>query len=313
CWRDLTCLYRHFETQPMPNPLSWYFHWLPRPLLRGGVLYNHFVELIVPFAYFLMQPFAAVAGVLTLLFHGMLFVSGNFAWLNFMTLVLSFSLLNDKVLSLVPGLARIAAAHAALPSQPVGWAVLVLAAIVAMLSVFPIINLLSPRQAMNADYNPLHLVGSYGAFGSITEKQFVVVVEGTDAEDPSSSSWKEYGFRGRPDDLDRRPPQIAPYHERLGWLMWFAGFTPPEYEPWFQNLLGKLLAGDKGIASQLSRNPFPATPPRYVRAILYEYHFTTPEERRASGNWWTRKPLGEYFPMMSLEQAERLLPSYVFR
>src|SRR5262249_55175955 len=65
CWRDLTCLYYHYETQPIPNPLSWYFHWLPKPVHRFGVAFNHFSELVVPFFYFAPQPFATAAGLIT--------------------------------------------------------------------------------------------------------------------------------------------------------------------------------------------------------------------------------------------------------
>ncbi len=91
CWRDLTCLDYYFETQPMPNPLSWYFHWLPPCVHHAGVVFNHFAELIVPFGYFLPQPFAGIAGVITIVFQLVLIVSGNLSWLNWLTIVLGIS------------------------------------------------------------------------------------------------------------------------------------------------------------------------------------------------------------------------------
>jgi hypothetical protein len=310
CWRDLTCLFYHFETQPMPNMLSWFFHWLPRPLLKGGVLFNHFVELVVPFGYFLRQPIAAAAGLFTFVFHLILAISGNFSWLSFVTMILSFSLLNDRVLSFftTPAIAAL------MPGASLTTAALVLFLVFIVLSIQPVLNLFSPRQIMNTSYNPLHLGGSYGAFGSITRPRYEVIVEGTsDTVMGENTLWKEYEFRGKPGDVRKMPPQIAPYHLRLGWLLWFAAFSRPQQHPWFVILLGKLLQNDRGILSLLPSNPFPDAPPRYVRAKLYEYHFTTPEERQKIGAWWSRKFIQEYFPPLSLEEAKRVLPEWVFK
>jgi hypothetical protein len=92
------------------------------------------------------------------------------------------------------------------------------------------------------------------------------------------------------------PPQIAPYHLRLDWLMWFAALSSYEEQPWFEPFMRKLLEGDRPVLSLLRTNPFPDRPPRYVRALLYEYHFTAPAERAATGRWWSRKLVGNYFP-----------------
>jgi lipase maturation factor len=299
CWRDLTCLYYHYETQPMPNPLSWFFHWLPKPVHRFGVLFNHFAELLVPFAYFMASPIAAIAGLITIFFHAWLMASGNYSFLGLLTIVLAVSALNDDLLRRV------------LPIRPTSdlasprrrrYAVRALAIAVACLSVRPILNLVSPSQAMNTSYDPLHLVNSYGAFGSITHRRYEVVVEGTDAAVVTPETpWREYEFKGKPGDVHRRAPQIAPYHLRLDWLMWFAGFTPYYEEPWFVNFVAKLLQNDERTLSLLARTPFQGRAPRYVRALLYEYLFTTPEERRSTGAWWKRELKGEYFPAVSLQ------------
>jgi hypothetical protein len=153
---------------------------------------------------------------------------------------------------------------------------------------------------MNTVYNRFHLVGTYGAFGSITRPRYEVIVEGTDELVPTASTkWRAYEFRGKPGDLGRMPPQIAPYHLRLDWLMWFAALSSPDRESWFAPFMQKLLAGDRAVLSLLRENPFADRPPRAVRAMLYEYHFTNPAERAATGNWWTRKLEGTYFPPMS--------------
>ncbi len=145
-------------------------------------------------------------------------------------------------------------------------------------------------------------MGTYGAFGSITRTRYEVIVEGTDeAVLTPSTRWREYEFKGKPGDVHYTPPQIAPYHLRLDWLMWFAAMSGYQDYPWFVNFVAKLLEGDRPVLSLLRKNPFPNQPPRYVRALLYEYHFTTPEERKRTGAWWSRTLTGGYFPAVSLD------------
>src|SRR5262249_24994542 len=153
-------------------------------------------------------------------------------------------------------------------------------------------------------FNPFHLVGTYGAFGSVTRERYEVVVEGTDEGFPTpATKWREYEFRGKPTDTGRCPPQVAPYHLRLDWLMWFAAMSDYSQHPWFVHFMGKLLEGDPATLSLLRNNPFPDHPPRYVRAELYLYQFTNREERRATGQWWKRRYAEEYFPAVSAETA----------
>jgi hypothetical protein len=298
CWRDLTCLDYYYETQPMPNPLSWFFHWAPHWVNRGGVLFNHFAELIVPFFFFLPQPIAGIAGVITIIFQLFIISSGNLSWLNWLTLFLAFSTLDAKFLSFLPS--RWPQMHA--PPLPLHLVNIAVAVLVVIMSIPVVTNMLSARQIMNTNFNNFHLVGTYGAFGSITRPRYEVIVEGTDdAVITSATRWREYEFKAKPGDLTRMPPQIAPYHLRIDWLMWFAAMGDWRQYPWFVNFVAKLLEGDRDVISLLRRNPFPQKPPRYVRALLYEYHFTSPDERKRSGAWWKRTLTGPYFPAVSLD------------
>jgi hypothetical protein len=297
CWRDLTCLNYYFETQPMPNPLSWYFHWLPHGVHTGGVVFNHIAEVIVPFAYFAPQPFASIAGLITILFQGVLIVSGNLSWLNWLTVVLAIPLISDKWLSWLP----IHPPANFSPDPAFHTLMYLVAGLVALMSIGPVMNMLSPRQMMNASFDPLHLVNTYGAFGSITRARYEIVLEGTDeAPESTSATWKEYEFEGKPGDPSRRPPQVAPYHLRLDWLMWFEAMAPSPQSGWFFNLLGGLLQGDRNTLSLLRTNPFPDHPPRYIRAQYYLYKFTTPDEHRTSGLWWNRQLVGTFYGPASL-------------
>jgi len=299
CWRDLTCLNYYYETQPMPNPLSWFFHWAPQLVNKGGVLWNHFSELLIPFAYFLPQPIAGIAGIITIAFQLTIIVSGNLSWLNWLTLFLAFSTLDAKFLN---GLISWRPPPLTAPHPMLEWFHYAIAGLVVLMSIPVVANMISARQIMNTSFNALHLVGTYGAFGSITRPRYEVIVEGTedDAALPNAH-WREYQFKGKPGALDFRSPQIAPYHLRLDWLMWFAAMSDYRDYPWFVNFVAKLLQGDASVLSLLRENPFPGHPPHYVRATLYEYHFTTAEERRRTGNWWKRTLTRPYFPAVSLE------------
>ncbi len=298
CWRNLTCLDYYFETQPMPNPLSWYFHWMPHGVHAAGVVFNHIAEVGLPFAYFAPQPFASIAGLVTIVFQGILIISGNLSWLNWLTLVLCVPLIDDTWLSWLP--IHPPAVLSVDPAYQI--TVYVVAAIAALLSIAPVLNLFSSGQLMNASFEPLHLVNTYGAFGSITRDRYEIVLEGTDSQQIGNAVWREYEFKGKPGDPSRRPPQVAPYHMRLDWLMWFESMGSRPRSGWFFNLLGGLLEGNSDTLSLLRTNPFPSTPPRYVRAQYYKYTFTTPDEHRASGRWWNRELIGTFYGPVALSQ-----------
>jgi hypothetical protein len=174
------------------------------------------------------------------------------------------------------------------------------AALVAVLSVQPVINLLSPSQMMNASFDPLDLVNTYGAFGTVGRERANVVFEGTDSDEPDfRADWKEYPYKGLPVDPARRPPQIAPYQLRLDWQMWFAAMDNPDDYPWTVHLVWKLLHNDPGALGLFAGNPFPDHPPRYVRAVLFRYTFAPPGNPR--GLWWDRVALGEWLPAFSAD------------
>ncbi|MEV7284856.1 lipase maturation factor family protein [Streptomyces sp. NPDC093252] len=289
CWRNLTCLFHHHETQPMPGPLSWFFHRLPKPLHRVEAAANHVTQLVVPVLLFTPQPVASAAAALMILTQLWLVLSGNFSWLNWITIVLALSAIR------FPG-----SAAATAPATPLWYTVLVLAvsALLLALSYRPVANMVSRRQVMNRSFDPLHLVNTYGAFGSVSRVRHEVVIEGTADPVPGpDAEWREYEFRGKPGDPRRWPRQFAPYHLRLDWLMWFAALSPGYAGEWFGALVERLLADDRDTLRLLRRSPFPpGAPPRFVRARLYRYRFTTWRELRETGACWERSYVREYLP-----------------
>lgn len=293
CWRNLTCLDYHFETQPAPGPLSWYFHHAPTWAHHSAALLVGFSELIVPFGYLLPQPYASVAGLFTIGFQLLMMMSGNLAWLNLLVIVLALPLLtfpaSERSLRL-PSLLHRAVVGA------LGLLMIVLSAR------DPVRNMLSPNQANRSRFTALHLAGTFGVFDFVNRNRFEVVLEGS-AEPylTPTTQWREYEFQGKPGKTSRRPPLIAPYHLRLDWQMWSAAAGEYYSQPWFLPLVARLLQNDAATLSLLGRNPFPAKPPRLIRAILYRYEFTSPEERRQTGDWWRRERVGEWLAPVSLE------------
>jgi hypothetical protein len=302
CWRDLTCLYYHHETQPLPNPLSWYFHHLPKGVHKVEVAANHFAQLVVPFLLFAPQPIASIAGAVIVVTQLWLVLSGNFSWLNVLTVAIAVSALDDAALRHVIPVAR--PATLATGSRWFHSIVVAVAVLFAVLSYWPTRNLFSRRQRMNYTFNRLHLANTYGAFGHITRERREVIIEGTDdIDDEPTTVWKEYEFKAKPGDPRRRPPQVAPYHLRLDWLMWFAALSPAYARTWFVALVAKLLDNDQATLKLLRANPFPDQPPARIRARLYRYRFTSRDERRESGAWWIRHLVGEYLPPVARRSA----------
>ncbi len=302
CWRDLTCMFYHYETQPLPNPLSWYLHQIPPAVHQLEVLFNHFVELIVPWTLFAPRRLRHVGGVFLVLFQVLLITSGNLSWLNWLTLALCVTCFDDQALSrIVPKrlLSALSRRGAAAPTRAHAVVTYGLAALVAYLSIAPVLNLLGSRQVMNGSFDRLHLVNTYGAFGSVGKRRHEVILEGTsDASITDATQWQAYEFKCKPGNPDRRPCVVAPYQYRIDWQIWFAAMSTYQHQPWLVHFVSKLLMGNAAALSLLATNPFPNAPPRFVRAELYEYEFTHLGD--TSGAWWTRKRVGSYLPPVSL-------------
>ena len=306
-WRDFTALYYHFETQPLPNPLSRWFHFLPKAMLRFGVGVNHLAELVAPWLVFWPRFARLAAGAVIILFQGILILSGNLSFLNWLTIIPALACFDDGFWSKIlprPLVQRAnLAATSVVPSRPMQVTAWVVTSLVAILSIQPVANMLSPHQIMNTSFDPLDLVNTYGAFGTVGRERFNVIFEGTAADVPDEKAeWKAYPYKGLPVELNKVPPQIAPYQLRLDWQMWFAAMSTPDEYPWTLHLVWKLLHNDAGALSLFGGNPFPGSPPRYIRAVLYRYEFAEP--RNPNGRWWNRQQLGIWLPPLSAEDPQ---------
>ena len=311
-WRDLTALTYHHETQPMPGPLSRQAHLLPRWFHKGEVVGNHVAQLIVP--WFLFAPLlglwvpgpvpaliGALAGAVVIATQLWLVITGNFAWLNWITIVLAFAAIGlpfarDDILAHDPPWT--------VDGLPLPWLVVTCAVgvVYAVLSWWPLRNLFAHRQLMNASFNRWQLANAYGAFGTVTKQRIEIVIEGTTDEDPDAATWREYSFKGKPGDVRRVPRQFAPYHLRLDWLMWFLPLGR-SLDDWFTVLLIRLLEADAATLRLLADDPFSGERPVWVRAVAYHYRFTTHAEFRTSRERWHRQRRGDVLGPMALRRG----------
>lgn len=312
-WRDLTALMYHHETQPMPGPLSRQAHLLPAWFHRCEAVGSHFAQLVVPF--FLFAPLlglwipgpvpaivgAAAAGIIVAT-QLWLVLTGNFAWLNWATIVLACSAVSIPGIGVAPGYGG-SGAPSWLGGLPPAWFAVTCAVglLVVALSAPALRNLFARRQLMNASFNRWQLANAYGAFGTVTKERVEYVIEGTTDEDPDDAHWVEYEFKGKPGDVRRVPRQFAPYHLRLDWLMWFLPLGR-SLDDWFTMLLVRLLEADRPTLALLRRDPFGGERPRWVRVVSYRYRFASRVQRRADGAVWVRDRRRELVRPVRLEQ-----------
>ena len=304
CWRDLTALIYHYETQPVPNPISRWLHFAPVWFNKGGVLWNHFIELVVP--WFLFIPLRVVqntVGVLLVSFQVILILSGNLSFLNWLTIIPCIACLDDSFWRRVLPrfITQRAEAGVEFPKSVLAPLILssIFACVVVKYSIPVVENLLSPNQEMNNSYDNLHLVNTYGAFGSISRVRYETVLEGTNDLLPSMvSEWREYPFKVKPGDVMRRPPWISPYHYRLDWQMWI-DTQGQRWHPWLPHLVWKLLHNDPVALGLLAGNPFPEGPPRYIQVKVYKYQYAP--LGNPQGRFWTREEAGTIILPVSVD------------
>lgn len=304
CWTELTCLNVHFETQPIPNPLSPYFHFLPEWFLKLSVFFNHFVELVVPFFIFGPRTLRHIAGVIFVVFQLQIMAGGNYAWINHLTLVMIIPCFDDGFLAkMTPSFwlksyNKIKGFQSFFVTRRVFN--VVLTAWILYLNYLPMKNLWGPRQVMNRSYDQFHLVNSYGVFGSVTKRRTEIIIEGTqDKTVGPNTQWKAYEIPCKPGDLEQRPCVISPYHYRITWQIWFAAMGSLQRNRWLYDFVYKLLQNDPLILRLVEKNPFPLDPPRYIRIRHFLYKFKNPY-KGSDSFWYERKELRPYMKPLSL-------------
>jgi predicted DCC family thiol-disulfide oxidoreductase YuxK len=290
-WRNLSALDYHFETQPLPTPLAWYADHLPHVVLHAGVFTTFVIELVLPFLIFLPRNARLVAAFGFILFEVLIALTGNYNFFNLLTIVLCLALLDDRLLR--AGWQRWRPQRVA-----TGWlGVAAVALLLGLLQMHATMRGSLPRWELHTleVIAPWRAVNSYGVFAVMTTERDELIVETSD----DGEHWRALPFRYKPQALDRAPHWVAPHQPRLDWQMWFAALTTRQGAPWFDYFVVRLLTGSPKVWSLLGAPP-PPEPPQAVRVLRYRYQFTTPRERAATGNWWTRQYLGVWYPAARL-------------
>jgi hypothetical protein len=295
-WRDCTALAYHYQTQPLPNTMAYYFHKLPLWFHKLCVLGMFYIELVVPFAIFMPAEIRCIVFIQLALFQMSIWFTGNLSYLNHLTVVSCVFLLHNQYLE-----GFIHPAPIQEYASPYVWKLFIEAVglfylLLQMVAfIYPFFKARSLSKIL-AFVEPFHVAYPHGIFAVMTTKRYEIIIEGSD----DGLIWKEYEFYFKPGSLSRRPKRVAPYQPRLDWQAWFLPFAPFQFEYWFQSFLIKLLQGSKPVAKLIQHNPFPDAPPRYVRALVYDYTFTTLQEKKETGNWWKREFVQLYSPQLSL-------------
>jgi len=289
-WADLSAMTYHFETQPIPNPLAWFIHQLPQPLLKLSTIFTFVIELLLPFALLFPQPkvrLTASLGFLSLML--LIALTGNYAFFNLLTIALCLTLIDNRFFStsLLPK-------TVSLPWTPVPWRHLAsLAALLQLSLAIPILLStlqLLPRASQSTWQNsfaPWHLTSGYGLFAVMTTRRPELILE----RSSDGIQWQPIQFSYKAGPPNRLPPQIAPFQPRLDWQMWFAALSAErgQLPGWFTPFLEKLQKGEPDVWNLLPSLRH-SSENDYLRLRLDQYHFTTPSERSSTGNWWRITP-----------------------
>ena len=306
-WADLSALSYHFQTQPLPTPLAWYAHHLPQAALIFGTGMTFFIELVLPFLIFCPRRLRFAAAFGFLLLQITILLTGNYNFFNFLALALCLTLLDDAALNkLFPQKLTHALqqwVRGIQPGKAVSFAVALFALLIVLVSGTQIISAFTGRLpgwalALNSSIAPFRIVNTYGLFAVMTTERPEIVIEGSN----DGTHWNEYAFKYKPGDVKRAPPWNIPHQPRLDWQLWFAALGGQSRNPWFGRLLQRLLENSPEVIALLETNPFPNKPPHYMRALLYDYRYSSKEEKAQKGLWWQRKLTGLYFPAVELKQ-----------
>jgi hypothetical protein len=320
-WRKGTAVGYHYETQPLPAWTSWYMHQLPTRFHQLSTWFTFAVELGLPPLMFGPRFYHQVACAGTVLLQLLIAATGNFGFFNLLTTALCIPLLDDRCFpkrwqSAASGAyqrpgesyrgvhtPRSLTAH----RRWLGWLILPVAALMVTLSGLEFLTLWVHRwrwprwlSRVREVFHPFRSLNTYGLFAVMTTSRPEILIEGSN----DGHTWLAYEFKWKPGDVRRRPVFTGLHMPRLDWQMWFAALGHIGQNSWLLYFLVRLLEGSPEVLGLLHHNPFPDAPPRYVRAVLYDYRFTDRATRKETGAWWQRKPLGLYCPILALAKNE---------
>jgi lipase maturation factor 1 len=296
-WRNLTALNYHYETQPLPTWIGWYFSHLPQSFHKASVVMMFVIELVLPFLIFASRRLRLVSFYGMVALQILILSTGNYAFFNLLTISLCLLLLDDNFYS--------AKFREKIKIPKLHWPKLITLPVFIFLFIASLIQMSITLRSDLMPYSmlgwfeyiePFRTVNRYGLFAVMTTTRPEIIVEGSDDQ----INWKAYEFKYKPGDMNRKPSFVEPHQPRLDWQMWFAALGNYQENPWFISFCQKLLEGSPEVLALLGNNPFPAKPPHYLRAMVYQYHFTDMKTKSQQGSWWKRDIQGSYCPVLWL-------------
>jgi lipase maturation factor 1 len=308
-WRNLTAMDHYYENGPLPAWPGWYVqellpHWFHAATAAATLA----LELVFSFLLFLPRRAGLTLFFVATSFQVGIILTANYAFLNYLILTLGILLLDDAAFARI-GLTVTRSASTGEGRKP-PWqrvaAVLALAVyfyvsgFLLLSRVFPFLRRL-PEAPVTA-LEPFRIANAYGLFAVMTRARYEIEFQGS----ADGVSWTPYLFRYKPQALDQAPGIYAPYQPRFEWNLWFASLADWRRDPWVLQTEARLLEGVPSVLALFEDDPFGGKPPRQVRTVRYQYWFTTPQERRATGNWWRREALGPYAPALQRDQSGRI-------
>jgi hypothetical protein len=312
-WRNLTALYEYYQNGPLPTWIGWYLQHLPHWFQKGTAGLTLLMELVLIFLAFIpRRGFRTATFILVTVWQAGVIATANYAFLNYLVLILAFLLLDDETYARLrpralssfrtaggPAAAGVTAPRLRrhLSAIQVAISTVCLSAI-AYVTTAELVQMLFPAAPLPAApilaLEPFRIANVYGLFANMTPHRYEIEFQGS----RDGQTWTPYPFRYKPQSPAERPRIYAPYQPRFDWNLWFASLGPWQESPIVILTEQRLLENDRAVLGLFAGNPFASTPPRMVRAVLYQYWFSTSEEKRTQHVWWTRKLLGTYAPTL---------------
>ena len=303
-WRNLTAMYEYYQNGPLPTWIGWYLQHLPHWFHIASAGLTLFMELVLVWLAFFGRQARLVCFWIVTVWQVVVIATANYAFLNYLVLILAVLLLDDRTLRRwVPARWRDGLRGEAGGLEDTRWPRIPGGAFAAGMlgwigyaTFVPMLQMFAPQARLPetpvAWLEPFRVANQYGLFAVMTPHRLEIEFQGSN----DGVQWVAYPFRYKPQDVDARPRIYAPYQPRFDWNLWFASLGQ-----WQQNLMVPrteelLLEGDRDVLGLFGANPFRGAPPKFVRAVLWQYWFSTPAEKRATGVWWRRQMLGAYAP-----------------
>jgi hypothetical protein len=281
-WRNLTAMDKYYENGPLPTWLGWYVQQWPHWFHAASAAATLLVELFLVWLLFAPRRLRVALFVAVTLLQAGIILTANYAFLNYLVLALGVLLLEDQKPIITS--ARLRPSGAQVVVLPLAFAI-------------SIVMFLAPASPPARLVEPFRVVNNYGLFAVMTRARYEIEFQGT----LDGHTWVAYSFRYKPQDPRHAPGIYAPYQPRFDWNLWFASLGSVSSDPWVMSVQQRLLENDADVLQLFAANPFARHPPRSVRAVFWQYWFTTPPERARTGAWWNRRFLGEYAPAVSRE------------